>query len=323
MRQIIIFLLDIFIKIKVFLLKPVEFFLYKNNTNKISLKFITDYPFKKSAVFNFFRKNKELTKKYEITNNIFADYYILINHPYKSLKYFNPKKTIIFQNEPECSRKKWYKFYNPKPGKYLKVFNTKKHSNLTLWHLNKSINELTKLNPKKEKDISTITSNLYKLEGHKKRIDFIKYIDRKMEIDIYGAKRKKSGTDLESLKNYRGPLKHKDEGLVTYKYHIASENFSEENYFTEKIIDPILSECLCFYWGCPNLEKFIDSKAFIRIDLDNPEKAFKIIKSSIKNDEWAKRITSIREEKEKILNKLHFFKKIEDVVEKNKNAKQN
>ena len=52
-----------------------------------------------------------------------------------------------------------------------------------------------------------------------------------------------------------------------YKYVFSCENNSEKNYATEKIWEPILFECLCFYWGCPNLEELgYDERGIIRFN---------------------------------------------------------
>ena len=102
----------------------------------------------------------------------------------------------------------------------------------------------------------------------------------------------------------------KDDGLMPYKYTIACENCSEPGYFTEKLADAILSECLCFYWGCPNLEEYIDGDAFVRLDLDNFEGSMEIVKRAIVEDWWVKRIDIIRREKKKILEEIGFFPRL-------------
>ena len=56
---------------------------------------------------------------------------------------------------------------------------------------------------------------------------------------------------------------------MPYRYTIAVENSAHDNYFTEKIIDALLSECLPFYWGCPNFATHIDPRAFITLPLND------------------------------------------------------
>jgi hypothetical protein len=93
-----------------------------------------------------------------------------------------------------------------------------------------------------------------------------------------------------------------------------AENNSEYNYATEKIWEPILCECLCFYWGCPNLEDYIDSRAFIRLPLEDLEKSAQIMKQAIDEDWYAQRLPYIREAKEKIMNELGFFPNLKKML---------
>ena len=162
-------------------------------------------------------------------------------------------------------------------------------------------NELINNHPKKTKLLSSISSNKEFLLGHKLRIKFVtQYLKNIPNYDLYGAK---SFANL-GYTFYKGKLSktEKHKALDPYKYTFANENCFENNYFTEKLTDAILCECLCFYDGCPNIENFIDPNAFIRIDLKNPEKAIQLIKMSIANNEWEKRLEVIKKEKNKILN---------------------
>jgi hypothetical protein len=92
-----------------------------------------------------------------------------------------------------------------------------------------------------------------------------------------------------------------------YKYVLGVENNSEYNYATEKIWESILCEALCFYWGCPNLEDYIEPLSFVRLPLENPAAAQQIIERAIAEDWWTQRIEVIKKMKAKILNELAFF----------------
>jgi hypothetical protein len=88
---------------------------------------------------------------------------------------------------------------------------------------------------------------------------------------------------------------------------LAVENNSEHNYATEKLWEAILCESLCFYWGCPNLEEYLDTAAFVRLPLEDPTAALQIIQQAIAEDWWSQRIGVIKQMKAKILNELGFF----------------
>ena len=64
---------------------------------------------------------------------------------------------------------------------------------------------------------------------------------------------------------------------------------------------------LPFYWGCPNLEEYLDPLCFVRLDLNDIPGSIEIIKKAMKEDWWSQRINIIRREKEKVINKLGFF----------------
>jgi len=99
-----------------------------------------------------------------------------------------------------------------------------------------------------------------------------------------------------------------------YKYALAIENNSEHNYATEKIWEPILCETLTFYWGCPNLEEYIDSRAFVRLPSNNITEAISIIQKAVSEDWWSQRIHVIREMKKKITSQLGFFPTLSNII---------
>ena len=103
-------------------------------------------------------------------------------------------------------------------------------------------------------------------------------------------------------------------GLKPYKYYFMAENNQEHNYISEKLWEPIVSECLCFYYGAPNASDYINPLAFIPVDLNNLEDTYKIMKHAIENDLWSQRIDIIRQEKYKVLNYYNFFPTIERII---------
>jgi len=113
-----------------------------------------------------------------------------------------------------------------------------------------------------------------------------------------------------------GPHKSgcKDEGIMPYKYYFMAENNNEINFMTEKIWEPLLTETLCFYWGCPNLADWINPQAYIVLNLDNLEGSFQTVKQAILNNEWEKRLEIIRQEKQKVLEYFNFFPTLKRIL---------
>ena len=92
------------------------------------------------------------------------------------------------------------------------------------------------------------------------------------------------------------------------------ENHSIKNYYTEKLIDGILSETLVFYSGCFNARDYINDKAFVYLELSNFEHDYQIIKKAIEEDWHTQRLPFIKEAKQKILNELQFFPRLEKIL---------
>lgn len=44
-----------------------------------------------------------------------------------------------------------------------------------------------------------------------------------------------------------------------FQFSIVLENSQQQNYFTEKIIDCLLTKTIPIYWGCPNISEFFDT----------------------------------------------------------------
>lgn len=253
------------------------------------------------------------------------DYYVIINFPNEN-EYFDPSKTIVFQMEPwvydmnkNWGVKTWGNWAEPDPSKFLEVRGRKTpYHNNAFWQLELTYHQLLNLKVEKTKIISSICSSKYFDEGHIARIDLLKYIEEKNDpniiIDIYNQ------DNTHKFKNFRGPVTpyiDKSNGLLPYKYYFMIENNYEENFITEKLWEPILCETLCFYYGCPNVTDYIDSRAFVLLDINDFEKSYQIIKKAIEQDLWSQRIDIIRKEKQKILNEMSFFPIIEKIINKN------
>ena len=281
----------------------------------IRVKLIHHYYDSKTAC-NFYNKQckEHMTwENIEITsddNNI--DYYCLINYPRRNEKYI-PEKTIYMTMEPlvHINSTNHFPIDWNKQNIQNKFFMYVLNRNNIEWWIDKTYYQLSTEQINKTKLISSITSDLYIQYGHKKRVDFLKFLENKdFKLDLFGRSNK------FKLKNYKGELpgQIKDNGILPYKYTIACENSSELNYFTEKIVDAILGECLCFYWGCPNLSDYIDKMAYIQLDMNDFDKSFNIIVNAIETNEWEKRINIIQKEKYKILNELQFLPTLHKII---------
>jgi hypothetical protein len=54
--------------------------------------------------------------------------------------------------------------------------------------------------------------------------------------------------------------------LFDSQYHICIENTKRDNWFTEKLIDCLQTKTVPIYYGCPNIEKWFDTRGMIIVD---------------------------------------------------------
>ena len=100
---------------------------------------------------------------------------------------------------------------------------------------------------------SLIASSKRDLAGHVLRHDTVEWAAANdIELDVMGRGYQAFG--------------EKSEGLAPYRFSVVIENVREPNYFTEKLIDSVLCETVPIYWGCPNLERFMDTDGMILCD---------------------------------------------------------
>lgn len=102
----------------------------------------------------------------------------------------------------------------------------------------------------KTKDFSIIASGKQYLPGHKMRHEIIQASGN--NIDVFGG-------------GYK-PVKDKIEGLKEYRFHFAIENCKRDFWFTEKLIDCLITGTIPIYWGCPSIGNFFNTEGFVIFD---------------------------------------------------------
>ena|SRR2546428_9894235 len=236
-------------------------------------------------------------KDMELVTTDDFDVLVILTRPHPKLKNYDSKKAITILTEPPVSKNvrahatsAILPMYLPLP--FWEEFSDKDNEFLT--------NEV----PKSEL-FSSVTSELGGLDGHVARIQLISVLDKVISegFDLWGKKH--TNLFFKDINSYRGEIYNKYDALWSYQYHFACENFFFENYFTEKIADPIIAECLCFYDGCKNIEEFIDERAFIKINVNEPIIAIENMIKAIEQNEWDKRIKYIKQQKMRFLNELN------------------
>lgn len=167
------------------------------------------------------------------------------------------------------------------------------------WIIGKSYDDLVKLTYEegllvKKDRVSWITSNASHKDGHKLRMSFKDYLlEHNFGFDLFG----------------RGfnPIDDKFDGIFPYKYSIAIENYSCNDYWTEKIADCFLSWTIPIYWGAKNILSFFPEKSIILVDPNDMKKSLQIIRDALENDYFGSNAGPLAEARDLILNKYQLF----------------
>ncbi len=138
-------------------------------------------------------------------------------------------------------------------------------------------------NMKKSKFCSFMATN-YKA---KERIDFVKKLMEYKRVDCAGPvlynMGEKNNLQERTKIDWR---KEKLQIIQHYKFTIAFENFSTNNYVTEKIFQPLLVGSIPIYWGAPNIEEYFNPKCYINVnDFNSFEDVIEKIKEIDRNDD--------------------------------------
>ncbi len=226
-----------------------------------------------------------------------ADFQIVINSTSELL--VDPKRTIYLGSEP-CYYAGGFNDFKDVDEAFAIIQpangNCYRSQN---WWIGKTYDELMIMKPpEKTKLVSTIVSGKRFLPGHEHRLDFIQTWLIQNELDLYGR-----WSHPKSL----GRLDDKFDGLQDYKYSIAMENGRTQGYFTEKLVDVILSWTMPLYWGCTNIADYFPEGSYIPIVL-NADEMFKMLGEHKINME------ALAEARQLILNRYQFWATIENVI---------
>lgn len=160
------------------------------------------------------------------------------------------------------------------------------------------ITELAGIAPSKTKLISVISSNKMTTKGHRDRLAFVQALKQEFgdALDVYG----RGINDIED----------KWQALAHYKYHVALENSSYLDYWTEKLADPLLTLTYPIYSGCPNIYEYFDERALVCIDTNDAVAAIQIIRRTLEANTYDSRVGALEVARRKLISNYNFFAEI-------------
>jgi hypothetical protein len=113
--------------------------------------------------------------------------------------------------------------------------------------------------------MSIIVSKKMTAPGHAYRHKLTReIIKRGLPIDIYGN----GSAKYSSFPRVKGPFDDDVQPYRDYLFSICIENFRSGHYFSEKIITPLLQNCLPIYHGCINIHAYFDKEDVITLTGD-------------------------------------------------------
>ena len=108
-------------------------------------------------------------------------------------------------------------------------------------------------------------------------------------------------------------LSSKNELFDEFQFTLVIENSKETNYFTEKIMDCLLTKTIPIYWGCPNIAEFFDTTGWIILETESVEELQE--KGRTLTSEYYHKYTDIIEKNyEKAKTYMHFTDNLNHAV---------
>ena len=88
------------------------------------------------------------------------------------------------------------------------------------------------------------------------RNEFVKRLSQYKQVDCGGSWMNNIGHQVEDKRAFQSQ----------YKFSIAMENFGQEGYLTEKILEPMTVNSMPIYWGDPLVHKDFNLESFVNVE---------------------------------------------------------
>ena len=95
--------------------------------------------------------------------------------------------------------------------------------------------------------------------GSKERNDFFQSLSQYKKVDSCGSYMNNLGLNCPS--NHLSSEYH--DFISQYKFMICFENTSQPFYLTEKLFNAYLNQTIPIYWGCPNVDDYVDMSSIL------------------------------------------------------------
>ena len=117
---------------------------------------------------------------------------------------------------------------------------------------------------RKQRKISCLTGQKRETVGHEFRINL--YMNQSPLFSPVTWFRSSKGKILPAIGNNPVMGDNKDPLFLDYQFSIAIENSRQLNYFTEKLLDCLITKTIPIYWGCPHISNWFDTRGWIILE---------------------------------------------------------
>lgn len=126
--------------------------------------------------------------------------------------------------------------------------------------------------------ISSVVGAKNWCEGHRLRQSlYFNFIHLPL-IDFYISSQQPV-TNLNNFNILPSEMNSKELCFRDYEFHLAIENSRQNNYFTEKLMDCMLTKTVPIYWGAPNINEYFDTRGMVILNTSNSDEIINIINS--------------------------------------------
>jgi hypothetical protein len=161
------------------------------------------------------------------------------------------------------------------------------------WRVEKDYDFLVRAGvPEKTRSLSWITSNKATFQGHRRRMRFLQALQSQVEFDLFGA-----GFQF---------IEDKWDGLASYRYSLAIENFSNAYYWSEKLADCFLAWSMPVYYGCNRITEYFPPESILTIDIQDPH-CVDQVRDVVQSKAWENNLDAIACARQLVLDKFQLF----------------
>jgi len=207
--------------------------------------------------------------KYEMIRNVndLSNVDIIITHIKQRTEYYSDNAiNIVISGESNSTKHKYDISIST-----VKDFNS--HYNIYLPFLYMSLKE-HKCSIKSNdynKNKTKFCAYMYSVD-HQHRVHFFNLFNKYKRVDALGQSCNNTEVDIDRTK-YNKDMTYLDEAVQLYsdyKFVLSLENKMIDGYVTEKIINPLIANCVPIYWGSDSVFEFINKDRIIyALDYDD------------------------------------------------------